>query len=127
VDDGLCDRPVDRGVRHDVRRTITMSTQTQSGRERAARVAKSLLRVFGGAVGRATIAVWLMLITLLVILALSETLTDAEAAEVMGVLTLSVGGYEMTVFGVCVALTWLWVLSPILLNAVELYQDAKNP
>jgi len=103
-----------------------MSRQSQAGRQQAAQVAKSLLRAFGGAIGRATIALWLMLITLLVILALSETLTDAEAAEVMGVLTLSVGGYEMTVFGVCVALTWLWVLSPIILNAVELYQEADK-
>jgi len=103
-----------------------MSTQSQAGRQQAAQVAKSLLRVFGGAIGRATIALWLMLITLLVILALSETLTDAEAAEVMGVLTLSVGGYELTVFGLLVGLTWLWVISPIILNAVELYQEADE-
>jgi hypothetical protein len=103
-----------------------MSTRRQQLQDDIARVAESLLRAFGGAIGRATVALWLMLITLLVILALSETLTDAEAAEVMGVLTLSVGGYEMTVFGVCVALTWLWVLSPIILNAVELYQEADE-
>jgi hypothetical protein len=97
-----------------------MSTQRKDVQEKAAQVARSLLRAVGGIVGRMTVFVWLSIVTFLVIFLLSETLSQQQAAELNAVFYLSVAGVEVSIFGVFATVTALWVISPYLLRVVDL-------
>lgn len=92
----------------------------------AGRGAEGLLRGFAGIGGRMAVFVWLSTITFLVIYLLSETVSDAEAAELEAAMQISVAGAEVSAFAVLVLVTIAWVVSPIYIKLIEVYREVRD-
>lgn len=103
-----------------------MTDRQQQLRTAVAWGAEGFLRTVAGTAGRMAVFVWLSTVSFLVLYLLSETLPAAEAAELEAAIRFSVAGVEVSIFGVFVTVTTLWVISPFFLHAIEAYEEVRE-